>query len=188
MSLPDVVRLEYDEIRSAANLEKHGWRFIEVLETWEASAIRIHTPESGVTAAKPEDVDACAAIARKAFTKSRLHKDPMVSKEDADDFKEQWVRLAFTERAKKIFVARSVQGEIQGFIIIIQKEGIGIVDLLAVHPDHKSEGVGGRLLRHAMMATGLPFRAGTQSDNKEARILYKRNGFEIKRRQRTYHR
>lgn len=188
MTLPLCVRIDASDTRSADNLKADGWREIEILETYLWKKVRLFGGDShDVSSAKPDDVDVCAKIAVKAFKHDRLHKDSFIPKEVADEAKDNWVRVAFTDRKKKIFVARSVTGEVIGFIIVGKTKGEAYVDLLAADPDYSGVGVGGRLLRHAMIAMDSDMRAGTQADNKEASVLYKRNGFEIVKRQRTFH-
>lgn len=188
MPLPLVVRIDADDTRSAESLKKLGGRDIEILITYEWAKTRFYAEAHyGISAAKPEDVDACAKIAVKTFKFSRFHADPMIPKEVADGVKDSWVRRAFTERKKKIFVSCSATGQVTGFIIVYRDGGCGVVDLLGVHPDHKRRGIGTRLLRHAMLVMDMPFRAGTQAGNKAAKDFYKRNGFTVAKKERTFH-
>ena len=73
-------------------------------------------------------------------------------------------------------------GRLAGFLLARRwrHEGVGFVDILAVHPDYQRRGFGTALLRrafHGFAAAGLrEAQLGVASDNPRARRLYERVG------------
>lgn len=70
------------------------------------------------------------------------------------------------------------------------EQGVGFVDVLAVHPDFQRRGVGTALLRRAFaryVDAGLrQAQLGVASDNPRARALYERIGMQVEFRYDTY--
>jgi ribosomal protein S18 acetylase RimI-like enzyme len=187
MTLPLCVRIDADDKRSSYELEQDGWREVEVLETW-----RIATPYSGyvgqgIEPAKQSDNLTCQRIAQQAFQYDRLHADPVVSEDDADDAKRAWVNSAFRDNLQNILVHR--QGDVDGFLIVKPETAILIIDLIAIDPAYQGRGIAKSLIRaaHAMHPNHQALQAGTQERNEAGRRLYSSLGFVVVKRQRTFH-
>lgn len=168
MPLPLCARVEDDQ--SAKSLERDGWQQIEVLEIYAG-----HLKASEVSIpAKRTDMVFCQDLARKSFIADRLHKDPQVSKDEADQAKANFVFLAFNSDKYDVFVIPDI-----GFSIF---DGDAI-SLIAVGEDYRGQGFGKQLAS----AKGGTTIAGTQSMNMEAKNLYKSLAMEKVRTLRSFH-
>lgn len=204
MTLPLCVRIDVDNETSAENLRKDGWREVEVLETWagtlwkpQMSDLTTDTLYPIGRLAIPADMPACIDIARRAFIHDRLHRDPEVPKEVADQAKEDWVRRIFGSRyGPRMWVAET-ERKLSAFAAVKHWRGDdrndfgAVVDLIAVDPEcKKTRGLGSRLLRAALeyVASGyMHVRAGTQESNTPAKKMYSSLGMRPVYRQRTFH-
>lgn len=174
-----------------ASLRMAGFRQVETLVTYEAA---VPSPPVAcpppVGHARPEDLDACAMIGRGAFTWDRYHRDPAVPRSVGDQVKEQWVRNAFAGRADHVLVARTATGIVGGFLLLLHREAVGIVDLIAVAPDCRGQGLGKALLEGALATLAgraTTLRAGTQETNESSAAMYRSAGFQPMTRQLTFH-
>lgn len=188
MTLPLCVRIEADDTRSADALKADGWREIEVLETWRGNTI---WPPPTVQGVEPKESDhgAICAVIRRSFVHDRLHTDPLVSPEEADEAKEQWARDALTNPEKKVRIIRSSTGNVVAVLIYKTANHTAIIDLIAVEDRCRGFGFGKALIIHTF--SGNQFlsylQAGTQSTNMPAQSLYARLCMTVVRRQTTWH-
>lgn len=72
----------------------------------------------------------------------------------------------------------SVQGGVVGVLAVAQEGGHGWIRQLMVHPSFVGNGIGSRLLEHALQRLAPPVRAYTFQANGGARRFYERHGFE----------
>ena len=189
MTLPHCVRIDADDARSAQELRADGWREIEILETWLRNTDVSAHPAPQVESAKPSDMMACQAIAAQAFKCDRLHSDPYVDPNEACQVKIDWVANAFKTAPGNIMVARDIDSQVEGFVIM-KPEGVNtLIDLIAVHPDRQRHGVARRLIAAVMNCAynKAAIVAGTQEANTAGRNTYRNCGFRIIKRQRTFH-
>ena len=182
---PKCVRIASDDLRSADALEADGWRFVEVLETWRRKMPWKTLRPQRVRIARKADRDACMAIASKAFVFDRLHADPAIPREVADEAKKEWVKAAFEDH-EKIFVHDA--GTVLGFLITRPRDHTLVIDLIAVEPQVQWGGVGTELVKACL---GVPdyryIEAGTQATNEPARRLYHTLNFRVVKTQKSFH-
>lgn len=187
MSLPLVCRISATDQRSADALRQDGWREVEVLETWRVNSPFNNRIHKLIRPAKPSDNLICQKIASQAFLFDRLHMDPVVPSEVANDAKRAWVNGAFTSNLPNIFVYDD--SFVKGFISMKVESNMAIIDLVAVDPVHHGKGIGKALVCHAQ--TVYPHvnqvQAGTQEANTGGRALYASLGFAVVDRQRSFH-
>lgn len=187
MSLPLCIRIKATDQRSADALRQDGWREVEVLETWRANSPFNNRIHKLIRPAKPSDNLVCQKIASQAFMYDRLHMDPCVSDDEANDAKRAWVNGAFTTNLPNLFVYDD--SIVKGFISMKIETNMAIVDLVAVDPVYHGKGIGRALVCHAQ--TVYPhinqIQAGTQEINVAGRALYASLGFAVVDRQRTFH-
>ena len=184
------VRIASDDLRSADALEADGWRFVETLETWRRRMPWKTLRPQRVRIARKADRDACMAIASKAFVFDRLHADPAIPREVADEAKKEWVKAAF-EDPDRIFVhgpGTAPATVILGFLITRPRDHTLVIDLIAVEPQVQWGGVGTELVKACL---GVPdyrhIEAGTQSANEPARKLYHTLNFRVVKTQKSFH-
>jgi dTDP-4-amino-4,6-dideoxy-D-galactose acyltransferase len=122
--------------------------------------------------------------------KSRFKKDPRLSHR-FEDLYEQWIKKSITgEMADAVFVAKS-DSLIEGFITIKKDEDQGKIGLIAVSPVSQGKGLGTRLMQAAdfwcFQNRLKTCSVITQLDNKNACLLYKKNGYKMERIEFVYH-
>jgi len=169
-------------------LEDNGFQAVETLVTFRHDLADVAKAE-GVERAGPEDADACVAIARRAFTQDRLHRDRRVPNAAADLVREHWVRNDLGGRADASLIVRA-DGAVVGFNLCILEGDEAVIDLIAVDVDHQQRGIGRRLVEGALAryrGRVRTMRVGTQADNAASIKLYRATGFVEADRKITLH-
>ena len=194
MTLPLCVRIDAEDQRSRQALLDDGWREIEVLETWETAIDYTHYMNLGFPTTdrfgdiKMEDFE---KLAVESFTYDRLHADPDVSKEDADQAKRDWVRRVFATSGghQRIFGYPGDDGDLAGFLIVKVDADAVVIDLLAVAESKRGRGIGRSLVSMALkqFPNRRFLRAGTQRTNEPAARFYASLGMRVVKTQRTLH-
>lgn len=170
-------------------LSEGGFRRVETLVTLE------HTfggaiPEAAwpVTNAVSADIADCQRIARAAFTVSRYNLDPDVDQERAAEYKARWAANSIRGRADAGFVERS--NGVRGFNFCLNKNGIAVIDLIAVEPQSQGQGIGKAMIDHSLRYyrdKARAMRVGTQAENPRSLAVYASCGFREVSRVVTYH-
>lgn len=182
------VRLPGSMTATAIRFQDAGFRRIETLITYERP-IEPGAMPTGIRPARPEDVEACATLAKRSFSSDRFHADPELPNAAADALKAGWVRGAFAGRAQAILLSEGPNGP-NGFILLLIRDGTATVDLVAVAPEARGQGIGTVLLRaaaHVCAPDAGVLRAGTQQANRASTAMYERDGFRQVSTQHTLH-
>ena len=131
-------------------------------------------------AARPEDREGVAALARRAFVCSRFHRDPLVPKDRADEVKALWAANFFAgQRGDGLMVAEA-DGQVAGFLLYLIRQGMMVIDLVAVDAPWRGMGLGTRLTAEAFAVSGQAGLAvGTQAANLPALRLYQSLGLRL---------
>ncbi len=137
--------------------------------------------------ATEEDLPELAKIAEGAFVESRFFNDPEIPDEKAGELYSSWVKNAFYSENKTVFTT----DERNGFLIYVQRDGEGHIDLVAAGGENRKKGVGTALVKFAEnyafeQGCGV-FFVGTQATNIPALNLYIKCGFKIIKTSRIYH-
>lgn len=169
-------------------LAHHGFEAVETLVTFRR-ALADAPAAADVEAARPGDADACVAIARRAFTGDRLHRDRRVPGAVADLIRERWVRNDLGGRADASLIVRQ-DGAVVGFNLCLVDGDEAVIDLIAVDTGHQHRGLGRRLVAGALSryaGRARTMRVGTQADNAPSIALYRGAGFVEADRRITLH-
>ncbi|WP_420402480.1 GNAT family N-acetyltransferase [Nisaea sp.] len=168
-----------------------GFREIETLVSLERPLAHEDTDfrAAAIRFSRPGDADACSAIAKTTFAADRYHADPLVADSVAARIKAAWARNEVTGRADRTFIYEK-DGAILGFNGCLVRDGLMIVDLIAVADGHQGKGIGAQLLRAAFAFYAA--RLGktliaTQAGNHGALALYRKLGYVETARSRTFH-
>jgi ribosomal protein S18 acetylase RimI-like enzyme len=162
-------------------LQHAGFHRIETLITFERALIDAEPldMDNSVRLAQPRDFDACIEIARSAFQADRFHADARIPTQAADALKARWVANDLGGRADASFVA-SDAGRPVGFNLCLKRNGVAIIDLIALAPAHRGRGLGAALvaasLAHYAGRTRM-IQVGTQANNTASIATYRRFGF-----------
>ena len=121
--------------------------------------------------AEASDVDRIAEVlveSRKAFL-------PFAPSPHTEDEVRHWVRDVLLPDTKTTVAV--ISGVVVGVVSVLAKEGRGWVEQLYIHPTHVGQGIGSRLLAHALATTPTPIRLYTFQQNVRSRKFYERHGF-----------
>lgn len=142
---------------------------------------------NSVRLAVEEDLPWVAEIAHNAFVTSRFYNDPRIPREKVSGLYESWVRNAFLDKNKIIFVTE----EKNGFLIYYQEGNNAYLNLIATGGQNRKKGVGTALTKYAdnyAFENGCEdFYVGTQSTNIAAMNLYVKCGFKFSKAKKIFH-
>ncbi|MDB5104270.1 MAG: hypothetical protein JWP91_1959 [Fibrobacteres bacterium] len=173
-------------------LEANGFRLTDTNLTFARRRIEPEpSMETRVRLAVPSDEEAVVALARGSFTLDRFHLDPEVPKATADRLKGEWVRNYFKgERGAAMAVAESGTGKgIAGFLLFLLAGNALVIDLVAVSPDHRNQGLAGAMTRFGerCFPKAETLRVGTQIGNAGAIRCYQNLGFRLEHSHYVFH-
>ena len=125
---------------------------------------------------------------------SRFCMDPRIPANKTRQLYEVWTRKsALRERADVVLVAnaRETGTDPVGMVTVLEKSGVGVIGLIAVHQSFRGIGMGRQLLcaAHEWMLNHGMTKASvvTQETNQSACRLYTRCGYQVLCIQRHYH-
>jgi mycothiol synthase len=164
--------------------ERSYWRMVRSLEDLADPA----TPPSGFEL-RPLDIDG-DAVALHALDQASFSANADFRQETLEEFRDE--HLGAHDLDARLSVVGRHGEDYAGFLLARhwRDEGVGFVDILAVHPDYQRRGLGSSLLRaafHGFAAAGLREAAlGVASDNPRALGLYEGVGMTARYRFDTY--
>lgn len=143
--------------------------------------------ESKIRLATEEDLSWLTDIAGEAFINSRFYNDPRITTEQVSGLYTSWVKNAFRDANKTIFVTE----DRNGFLIYLQDKDKAYINLIATGGENRKKGVGTALVKYAdnyAFENGCEeFFVGTQATNIPAINLYIKCGFKLFKTTRIYH-
>ncbi len=131
--------------------------------------------------ADPEDEEHVVAIARSAFSFDRFHSDPYIPDDIADDIKGEWTRNFFKGRRGDFMIVAQAGDDIAGFLLLLDKDDVLVIDLIGVAPAHQKKGAGKAMVSYAANSFGSfsVMRVGTQVANTPSVRFYEHLGFRL---------
>lgn len=170
-------RVPSAEVATLTPLEDAGFRVVDVTVTMAGPPVAPSETGVEVGDATAQDVPALLEIAERHYGVSRFHLDPRVGGAVAGAIKRDWLQAyADGTRGDQLLAARAA-GRAIGFLARIRRDdGTDVIDLIAVHPEHRGAGVGEALVA-ALSPPGGRVEAGTQASNALAVRFYERLGF-----------
>ena len=167
-------------------LDMPGWREIGNFVVYECTPREVgYTPS--IRMKEHWELPVIKAIAEH-FEHDRLHMDPDVSDEDANEFKKAVIGNA-ADRDWPIMTCG--QPMTLGFLIVRPEYPIAHIDLIGVHPEYRGQHIGTVLVAFFLYWAGENgfdlCRAGTMEANSPACCLYEAAGFKQVDCLRTFH-
>lgn len=129
--------------------------------------------------AVPEDEAGVRAVAGSAFRYSRFHVDPRMDNAMADRFKSEWAGNFFSGKRGDHMVVARMDGRVAGFLQLLQRDGVLVIDLVAVDASFRRRGVAADMMTYAQEhSEGIrSMQVGTQAANTVALRCYETAGF-----------
>jgi ribosomal protein S18 acetylase RimI-like enzyme len=179
------IRVPVDGVQTLAVLTKQGFGLVDtnVQLDCPASQLRNLPWRSDVwtiRAAQAADRNAVSAIATTQLTLSRFHLDPQVDARLASEVKRAWVDNFFeSKRGDGLFVVDD--GQIAGFLLVLERGTLGVIDLIAVAPRIRGSGAVAALISAWLDKSPAIDRivVGTQIANVRSLRAYSKLGFRV---------
>lgn len=174
-------RVSSADVTSLVALQDAGFRVIDATVTMAGAAPPTGTTGFDVRDAVADDAPALLEIAERHYGVSRFHRDPAIPDATAGAIKRAWLSAYFDgERGDRLLCAAR-DGRPGGFLALLLRDGVGIVDLVAVHPDARGAGAGRALVGAIAGVAERVERveAGTQLANEGAQRFYASLGFTV---------
>lgn len=176
-------------------LESRAFHLIDTSLTFlkpvavESTTLRSQNDDIEIRFARPGDFETVVETASKSFSYSRFHLDVMFQRREADYLKSRWVGNFFKGlRGDQMVVAASPQ-RCAGFLQLIIKDEVLIIDLIAVDPDFRRRGLAVDMIRFAESSIkGIKkYQVGTQLANMASIVLYQNYGFLLQAAKHIFH-
>lgn len=167
-------------------LEKAGFFRVETLRTYQKYSRLAGSADPRIRPARGEDRLSVEQVAGRSFQFSRFHLDPRFGPAAGNRIKAAWVGNFFEgQRGDHLWVLEE-RNRLAGFVLLFEgPEGV-TVDLIAVDPAFRGQGLGQALLR-ASEIPGKRIQAGTQEANRPSCRLYERSGYTVCKEEHVYH-
>lgn len=149
------------------------------------------SPPDDVDLYREEDLPALRAIASVSHRDTRFYHDPHFPRARCDALYASWITRRCAESPNGVLVVRDA-GVAAGYLTcLIDPDGVGIIDLVAVAPEQREKGLGERLVRASFgwfAERGCSrVRVVSQARNAAAARVYRRLGFRTVSLQLWYH-
>lgn len=124
---------------------------------------------------------------------SRFKLDERLPKDSYERLYTRWIENACPKDGtnKQILISRDPQGATKGMITIDHQGGLGHIGLVAVDPDARHQGIGGKIMSTLdgyLYSLGIKtLEVPTQKANTDACRWYEKNGFTVQSRTQIYH-
>lgn len=181
-------KVPLDDVARIASLGELGFYFVDANLQIERPAGDPPPVESRVVVgrARPHQREPLLDLAERSFGSDRFHLDPAVAPDAADRVKRAWVESYLDGRRGDWVLVAEDDGRVVGFLCMLNP---GLMDLMAVDPEHRGGGVSSAMTAFAIAEAGdEPMRLGTQAANVKATRLYERLGFLVQSAQAVLHR
>lgn len=186
-------KLPVGHLRSLVALTAVGFQLVDTAITLERRCqphtfCPLHTTMT-ISEARPEHCQPVTALARHAYSLTRFHQDPYISRNVADDIQARWAANFFLGKRGDFMLVAEKDGTVQGFLLALTPDShTVVVDLIAVAPQAQRQGVGKALINAAQAHCQRPVaRTGTQLANTGSLSFYQKMGFTLCQAAHTLH-
>lgn len=186
-------KVDTREIEVIHHLEESGFRLVDTNVTFfgEIKSMITALPSQSGEMRMAEDSDKAALrdMASNSFIYSRFHLDPQVDEAIANKIKGDWVANYFNGLRGDAMVIALVDKEPAGFVQLLEPEDGFVIDLIAVAPEFRGQGVARQMihfcLQHYKQLSWT--RVGTQIANTPSINLYTGCGYRLESSKYIYH-
>jgi len=152
-----------------------------------------------VSSCNDKDIDCLYEMSKTAYTTTRFHNDPKITKEQADEMQALWIKNCYYQKLADNIITVRKGNDILGFAAIEILKGMSFpnnmkianIILIAVDKKFKGKGVGSILIGASSdwaKSNGCSFlAAGTQIINNASVKFYQKNGFKLQSSVLSFH-
>jgi len=141
-------RLTHDRLQDSMFLEKHGFRFIEMVLHPRLDSLQttqIPADELLIALATEADLGALQDIAEHAFGYERYHLDPRLDQRQGDKRYGRWVRNSLHHKSQRLIKVLDRERLIALFIVEIRSDKSVYWHLTSIAPQWQGQGYGRRV-------------------------------------------
>lgn len=180
------------DVLAAQALTDQGFYIVDTRVTLEKklpSRIIAPIPQGyAIRASQPTDEEQVTAIASTAFTCNRFYNDPAILPLSASKIKEMWARNFFRGMRGDIMVVATQGKKVVGFNLVLKKDDVLVIDLIAVDAAHRQRGLASAMIAASATTPGINLmRVGTQLANIASLRAYQKAGFVITGAEHVWH-
>lgn len=178
-----------DDAETAAAAASVGFQAVDTRltlhrEPGEEPATAPTTPAT-IREAQEEDREPLKRLARAAHTDTRFFFDPRFERRRAAELYARWIERGLDDPRRHVLVAELDQGPV-GYVVVAEEPRA--IDLIAVDPAARGQGIGAALVRAAVAERPRePMSVVTQARNVGAQRLYQSQGFRLRSAEIWYH-
>lgn len=169
--------------------KKNNFKFIDYELVFKGS-VKTKIDRFNCEIAKKKDKKKIMEISKSELKLNRFGIDNKISSKICSKIKQSWVKNYFKNKRGDLLVINKYKSQITGFLLVIKKKNIMIVDLIAVSKKYKRKKIA---LKMIIFAQELLFKgqnlvqAGTISSNHSAKRFYKKIGLKMFSKRSIFH-
>jgi GNAT superfamily N-acetyltransferase len=179
-------RVPVEQVEALALLTSQGFQIIDTNVQLDCVPESLSVPvatsvEWRIRPAQATDRGAVQTLAALHLTTSRFHLDPRIGEQAGARVKREWVGNFFdAKRGDHMFVVDTPAG-VSGFLLVLERDRLGVIDLVAVEPRARGTGAAGALVGTWRAASPHLERivVGTQISNVRSLRAYGKLGFRV---------
>ena len=163
-------------------LEEVGFKLIDTnIKLCKPVEIKSNNFGPSIRPALEKDKEKVKALAKKNFNISRFHMDPNIHNDIADEIKGAWAENYFSGKRGDAMIVAEDNGNIAGFLLLLMKGSMLIVDLIVVDSTYRRKGIARAMIEYAQLQYPdfETMVTGTQAANTASLSFYENNGFRI---------
>lgn len=176
-------KIPVNEVACIHGLETAGFHIVDTNILFEKQIFNDNfvSGSTNIRFAKFEDKEKVCHLARHNFVYSRFHLDTQIDIETANKIKANWAMNYFSGERGDAMIVSHIGGKLSGFLQLFIREGVMIIDLIAVDKNNRRKNVASDMIQFAEdnIDDFEYIRVGTQVANVPSLRLYEKLGFHI---------
>lgn len=178
-------KVPVEELRVLELLSNHGFRLIETNVQLDCSRAALNLNSQlgtiSIREARSEDRSAIERVAADNLITSRFHLDQRIGPELGRRIKGAWAGNYFEGRRGDGLLVAECNGVVGGFLLVLERDDVGVIDLIALDPVLRGSGVVGSLMDYWLRTSPEIQRVvvGTQIANQRSLRAYGKVGFRV---------
>lgn len=173
-----------DRLSHVHYLEKSGFKLIDTnIKLNRFSDVHQNVKFSdncSIRLTEPGDKEKVAKLAENNFRFSRFHLDPEIDNNIANLVKCNWVENYYNGKRDDKMVVACVSKKVAGFLLLIKKDKILTIDLIAVDARHQRRKIASDMINYTILNFDFSeLQVGTQVGNIPSIRLYEKLGFRM---------
>ena len=178
-------------IKVSKILKKNNFKFITTNYQCTKKITKVNFYDKHCMLAKKQDLQDVKKISKNSYKFSRFHTDQRIKIKTCDNIFSSWVESYFQKKRGDYILVYKVLTKVLGFLLLKKEKNFILrIDLIAVDNRFKRLNIGNKIINFAkyiFYKKFSHFTDGYQGNNAEAKIFYKKLGFNINFKQDIYH-